>query len=224
MKTVPLASLIFHPRSVREVASERTEAASIVVNALNGMLVVAALFIPMPSFFTFPLVALLTVLFGPFFGFNISSIYSRVEWRVGRTLGSKASREDLYNLFAWSYLPAALATTFYSLIPGEHPLGRTWKSIHRRSNDMGPQKRQHLLFRHFWRKAHRDCHVNDAGHSFGQPPLQVFRPERSRFGDQPACRFHLFPDIAQQHSPYLPPGEVINDALLIWGLPVGKCL
>ncbi|MCM2359153.1 MAG: hypothetical protein NDI77_13470 [Geobacteraceae bacterium] len=116
MKNVPFASLIFRPRVVREVAAERAEIAAVFVNAVNGLFAVAAIFLPMLSLFTTSLVALLTILFGPLAGFTVSSLYSRVEWTVGRRLGGTASLDELYRLFAWSFLPAGCAALLYSLI------------------------------------------------------------------------------------------------------------
>jgi hypothetical protein len=116
MKKIPFVSLIFRPRVAREVAAERTEIVAVVVNAVNGLLVVSALTLPMLSLFTTLLVVLLTILFGPFVGFIVSSLYSRIEWTVGRRLGGRASLEEIYRLFAWSLLPAGYAALLYGLI------------------------------------------------------------------------------------------------------------
>ncbi len=116
MKNVPFVSLVIRPCIVREVAAEGTEIAAVVVNALIGMFVVAAITLPMLSLFTITLVALLTILFGPLAGFIVSSLYSRLEWMVGSRLGGKSSQDDLYRLFAWSFLPAGFAVMLYGVI------------------------------------------------------------------------------------------------------------
>lgn len=66
--------------------------------------------------FTGLLVALLGILFGPFVSFMISSIYSRIEWTVGRRLGGSAALEDLYRIFAWSFLPLGFTCLLYGFI------------------------------------------------------------------------------------------------------------
>lgn len=108
--------LLIHPRAVREAASERSELASIFLNGVNGVLVMIALSISMQSLFTPTLIVLLAILFGPLAGFTVSSLYSRLEWAVGRRLGGKASLDELYRLFAWSSFPAAVAVLLYGLI------------------------------------------------------------------------------------------------------------
>jgi len=97
--------MISRPSVVREVAFARAESVAVVVNAVAGLLFVAAISLPWLSLFTGLLVACLTILFGPFAGFTLSSLYSRVEWTVGRRLGGRASHDELYRLFAWSFLP-----------------------------------------------------------------------------------------------------------------------
>ena len=116
MRTVPSVALIFRPGAVREIAVEQTEIAAVAVNAMTGVLIAAAIFIPMLSLFTPALVAALTILFGPLAGFVVSSLYSRVECTVGRRLGGKASLDELYRIFAWSFLPVAVATLICGLI------------------------------------------------------------------------------------------------------------
>lgn len=113
MKTV---SLIFRPCAVREIAAGRPEMAAVAVNAMNGLFVAAAILLPMLSLYTPSLVAALIVLFGPLIGFVVSSLYCRVEWTVGRRLGGKASLDELYRFFAWSFLPTGVAALLYGLV------------------------------------------------------------------------------------------------------------
>jgi hypothetical protein len=109
-------SIIFSPLAVREVAFERAESAAVVVNAMAGLFIVAAISLQWLSLFTGSLVALLTILFGPLAGFTVSSLYSRVEWTVGNRLGGKSTHDELYRLFAWSFLPIGFAALLYALI------------------------------------------------------------------------------------------------------------
>jgi len=108
--------MISRPSVVREVAFARAESVAVVVNAVAGLLFVAAISLPWLSLFTGLLVACLTILFGPLAGFTLSSLYSRVEWTVGRRLGGRASHDELYRLFAWSFLPLGLAALLFALI------------------------------------------------------------------------------------------------------------
>jgi hypothetical protein len=82
---------------------------------MAGLLIVAAISLQWLSLFTGPLVALLTILFGPLAGFTVSSLYSRVEWTVGKRLGGKSTHDELYRLFAWSFLLIGFAALLYSL-------------------------------------------------------------------------------------------------------------
>lgn len=116
MKKLPLIPLIFRPQVVREVAAEGSEFTAVAVNAITGIFVVAGISLPMQSLFTKSLVALITILFGPLVGFIISSLYSRVEWTVGKRLGGEASLDEVYRLFAWSFLPAGFAAMLYGLV------------------------------------------------------------------------------------------------------------
>lgn len=116
MKKIPYIALIFRPHVVREVATEGSETTAVVVNAITGIFVVAGISLPMQSLFTTFLVALLTILFGPLVGFIMSSLYSRVEWTVGKRLGGKAPLDEVYRLFAWSFLPAGFAVMLYGLV------------------------------------------------------------------------------------------------------------
>lgn len=112
----PWLSLIYRPSIMREFAAKRSEFAAVAVNAGSGALIVLAAALIMPPFFTVSLVVLMSILFGPFVGFVISSTYSRIEWAVGKRMGGKASFDDIYRTFAWSFLLLAFAGLFYSLI------------------------------------------------------------------------------------------------------------
>jgi len=109
-------SLLYRPATGRELAVERSEISAVIINALNGILVVAAISFQMLSMYTASLVILMTILFGPLIGFIISSLYTRVEMTVGRRLGGKATLDELYRLFAWSFLPAGLAVLLLGMI------------------------------------------------------------------------------------------------------------
>ncbi len=108
--------MIIHPLAVRDAAARHSEFAAVSLNGVNGVLVMAAVTVSMLSLFTPSLVVILTILFGPFVGFTVSSLYSRVEWAVGRRLGGKASLDEQYRLFAWSLFPVGLAVLLYGLI------------------------------------------------------------------------------------------------------------
>lgn len=116
MKKIPFVTMIFSPLTVREVAFERPESAAVVVNAITGLLIVGAISLQWLPLFTGSLVALLTILFGPLAGFTVSSLYSRLEWTVGKRLGGKAPHDQLYRLFSWSFLLIGSAALLYSLI------------------------------------------------------------------------------------------------------------
>lgn len=116
MKGIPGISLLFRPRVVREVAAERTELAAVFVNGVNGVAAVTALTMTVQSFFTVSLIALIGLLFGPLAGLVVSSLYSRIEWTVGARLGGKASRDEIYRIFAWSFVPVGFALLLYVLI------------------------------------------------------------------------------------------------------------
>ena len=116
MQSIPGISFLFRPRIVLDRATKSSEVAAVIVNAINGMFVVGAIVLPMHSLFTYTLVALQIILFGPLVGFVFTSLYSRVEWTVARRLGGKASLDDIYCLFAWAFLPAGFALLLYGLI------------------------------------------------------------------------------------------------------------
>jgi hypothetical protein len=112
----PIATLIFRPSGVHEVAAKRADTSAFVVNAVNGIFVVAAVALPLLPLFTISAITLLTILFGPLVGFVVSSLYSRVEHTIGKRLGGKASHDQLYNIFAWSFFAMGFAALLYGLI------------------------------------------------------------------------------------------------------------
>jgi hypothetical protein len=89
---------------------------AVAVNAVNGIFIMTAVSMTMLGLFTGLLVALLGILFGPLVSFTVSSIYSRIEWAVGRRLGGSATLDDLYRIFAWSFLPLGVACLLYGFI------------------------------------------------------------------------------------------------------------
>ncbi len=113
---IPVISLISRPRIVRQIAAQQSEIATIVVNALNGIVFTTALAMLMLPFFTPSLVILIGVLFGPLAGFVISSLYPRLEFTAGARLRGKATLDDIYRIFAWSFLPIGFAALLYSFI------------------------------------------------------------------------------------------------------------
>lgn len=119
MKGISLVSLVYRPLSVREVALERTDFAAVMVNGVNGILAVASIAIAIAAPLTASVVAILAILFGPLVGLTVSSVYTRIETAVGGRLGGKASFDDLYRLFGWSFLPLGLAALISSLILGQ---------------------------------------------------------------------------------------------------------
>ena len=116
MGSIPSFRMIFSPRMMREFAMERSQMTAVAVNALNGMFVMTAVSMSMLPYFTGLLVALLGILFGPLASFIVSSIYSRIEWTVGRKLGGNAKSDDLYRVFAWSFFPFGVACLLYAFI------------------------------------------------------------------------------------------------------------
>lgn len=122
MKGISLVSLVYRPRSVREVALARTDVAAAMVNCATGILVLAAVALSVPVPLTASLVVVLAILFGPLVGFIVSSVYPRIETAVGGRLGGKASLGDLYRLFAWGFLPLGLAALISSIILGQSNL------------------------------------------------------------------------------------------------------
>jgi len=116
MRSFPSFFSVFRPRAMRELAMNQSQMAAVAVNAVNGIFVVTAVSMTMLSLFTGLLVALLGILFGPLVSFIVSSIYSRIEWTTGRRLGGNATLDNLYRVFAWSFLPFGLASLFYGFI------------------------------------------------------------------------------------------------------------
>jgi hypothetical protein len=108
--------MILSPRMMRQFAMERSQMTAVAVNAVNGIFIVTAVSMTMLGLFTGLLVALLGILFGPLVSFTVSSIYSRIEWAVGRRLGGSATLDDPYRIFAWSLLPFGVACLLYGCI------------------------------------------------------------------------------------------------------------
>jgi hypothetical protein len=115
MRNLPPVSLFYRPSIVRDFAAEQSEIAAVVVNAVSGVVIVLASAL-MPQLFTIPLIVSLSILFGPLVGFAISSIYSWIAWFIGKRMGGKASRDDVYRVFAWSFLMLSVSVLFYSII------------------------------------------------------------------------------------------------------------
>jgi hypothetical protein len=116
MRTIPSFLMILSPRMMCEFAMKRSQMTAVAVNAVNGAFFMTAVSMRMLGLFTGLLVALLGILFGPLVSFTVSSIYSRIEWTVGRRLGGNAALDDLYRIFAWSFLPFGLACLIYGFI------------------------------------------------------------------------------------------------------------
>ena len=116
MRNIPSFLMILSPRTTREFAMKQSQMTAVAVNALNGVFVITAVSMTMLSLFTGLLVAVLGILFGPLVSFTVSSIYSRMEWTVGRRLGGNGSFDDFYRIFAWSFLPFGLACLLYGFI------------------------------------------------------------------------------------------------------------
>jgi hypothetical protein len=116
MKPKAYVTMLFQPAAVREQAAGRVALTAVGINAVYGMLVFSALAPSMLSMFTAAFVVTVTLLFGPLLGFIVSSLYARVEMTVGRRLGGRATLDELYRLFAWSFLPAGLAFLLIALL------------------------------------------------------------------------------------------------------------
>ncbi|MBU1052480.1 MAG: YIP1 family protein [Proteobacteria bacterium] len=106
---------IFSPRAMRELSLNQSIFTAVAINAINGALMMTFLFLR-TSFVSVPFALLLGALFGPLMGIIITLIYPRIELWVGQKLGGKASFDDLYRIFAWSFLPAALAKVLTDLV------------------------------------------------------------------------------------------------------------
>jgi hypothetical protein len=115
--------LLFRPSVVRQTALEHSEMVALLINMANGIIVLLAAGVPLVGMFTFSVVVLSSILFGPSIGIIVSSIYSRTEWMVGRKLGGKAPRQDIYRIYAWSFLPFGFSVLLYSmlLLPFKNP-------------------------------------------------------------------------------------------------------
>jgi hypothetical protein len=83
-------------------------------NAGNGILILSALALQGLSLFTLPLIVALGILFGPLAGLLTSRLYSGIEWTVGRRLQGTATRDLLYQVFTWSFLPLGFAALLES--------------------------------------------------------------------------------------------------------------
>lgn len=116
MRSFPSFFSVFRPRAMLEFAMNRSQMTAVAVNAVNGIFVVTAVSMTMLELFTGLLVALLGILFGPLVSFTVSSIYSRIEWAVGRRLGGSATLDDIYRISAWSLLPFGVACLLYGFI------------------------------------------------------------------------------------------------------------
>lgn len=116
MKPEAYIKMLYQTGAVCEQASERSALTAVGINAVYGMLVFTALAPSMLSMFTAGFVVTVILLFGPLLGFIVSSLYSRVEMTVDSRLGGRATLDELYRLFAWSFLPAGLALLLVALL------------------------------------------------------------------------------------------------------------
>lgn len=109
-------SLLYRPEAGRELAAKKPVISAVINNAMFGILALASVSPQMLQMFTPSLVVIVILLFGPLAGFIVSSLYTRVEMTVGKRLGGMASLDELYRLFAWSFLPVGLVAAINSLI------------------------------------------------------------------------------------------------------------
>lgn len=109
-------SLLYLPATGREPAAERSEIFAVVINAIYGIFVVAAVSPQLLSMFTVGFVVTVALVFGPLIGFIFSSLYTRVVMTVSRRLGGKATLDELYRLFAWSFIPTGMSMLLYTLL------------------------------------------------------------------------------------------------------------
>jgi hypothetical protein len=116
MKPAAFITMLYQPAAVRERAADLSAMSAAGINAVYGMLVFTALAPLTQSMFTVGFVVAGTLLFGPLLGFIVSSLYPRLEMTVGRRLGGKATFDELYRLFAWSFLPTGLALGLLALL------------------------------------------------------------------------------------------------------------
>ena len=116
MKPNAYVTMLFQPAAVRVLAAEKSAMTAVGINAVYGMLFFSAFAPSMLSMFTAGFVVTVTLLFGPLLGFIVSSLYPRVEMTVGRRMGGRAPVDELYRIFAWSFLPAGLALLLVALL------------------------------------------------------------------------------------------------------------
>jgi hypothetical protein len=105
-----------HPSEIRRVAEERSGLVAMALNAFSGILILSALALQCLPLFTVPLVAAIGILFGPLAGLLLSRLYSGLEWTVGRRLKGTGSRDLLYGILTWSFLPLGFAALLESVI------------------------------------------------------------------------------------------------------------
>jgi hypothetical protein len=99
-----------NPDALREFALKQSSFSTLVVNVLNGIFILLIATLPLLNTVSIPLLLLLAVVFGPFISVLVSCLYPRVEYWVGRKLGSKASFDALYHIFGWSFFPIGLVS------------------------------------------------------------------------------------------------------------------
>lgn len=97
------------PKGIRRFALNRSAFTTLAISILTGICILPVATLPLLDMVSIPLLLLLAVLFGPFAGVSVSLLYPLVEYWVGRKLGSQASFDVLYRLFAWSFFPLGLA-------------------------------------------------------------------------------------------------------------------
>lgn len=116
MKSKVYVPMLLQPAALRDQAARQSAMAAVGINAVYGMLFLAALAPSMLSMFTAGFVVTVTLFFGPLLSFIVSSLYPRVEVTVGKRLGGRATPDELYRIFAWSFLPAGLAFLLVALL------------------------------------------------------------------------------------------------------------
>jgi hypothetical protein len=116
MKSIYPPFSFSHPSEIRRAAEGRSGLVAMALNALNGTLILSALALQCRPLFTVPLVAALGILFGPLAGLLFSRLYTWLEWTVGRRLKGVGSRELLYGILTWSFLPLGFAALLESAI------------------------------------------------------------------------------------------------------------
>jgi len=116
MRNHPLTAIFVQPEAFGNLALERSSVIAIGVNAVSGTVLMTAMAMSLLPLLTPALVMALGFLFGPLVAFFVTSLYARIEWRVGRRLGGPADLDDLYRLCSWFFLPISLAVLFHNLI------------------------------------------------------------------------------------------------------------